>query len=1249
MRLARAWKAQNTNNTAQVQIAVPQSMVPLGGVLITSNDSSFANGSTAVLSPITLHGNSYYAATFSLADGIYFTFAEMLPMIQLSSLEIWNGGVQIPMNMTFDPNKTSGYSAIVTHDTSSLRLNSTTSSTASITIELSNYENSNTVISDAANIPLLPGVNRLSILLNNGTGSTNQYSMEIIRSLAIEPSGKLILHAGSVTASSFQPNTTFVPANIVDGIYGEDEASMESRWSASGSGQWLQFDLGQPQTITYAQIAFLNARERNSSFELLASNDSSFTQSIMVMKKRDSRSLKPTDSIMQPYVAEQPVSARYFRLVGYGNNASGSSANWNSMMEMELYIGTPPEIEEPSGPDGPPQAGDNDEDDFPLPDMTHVPVNTAVELQQALDQASPGMIIELQNGQYEQAGPFVILNKHGNATLPIKITSAEIGGAIITGDSYFHIEDSSYIEVSGLTFNNGIGSVAGAQSLNDRGLANRVLTGVHPGVQLYSSSYTSIMRNTFALNDTGQQYQFTSNESNVWCLIGIEGSCRKSGSEYNEEAPVYTGDTPYTNDSLLITNGTHRHFIRVEGVSSHNRISYNEIGPKRGFGAVVIYDGAGHSGGSISQYDIIEYNYFHSISPRVSNGLEAIRLGLSSLSLNSGFVTIQYNLFDGLNGEDEIISVKSSDNIVRYNTIINSYGGIVSRHGNRNSFYGNFIVGDGVTPGRSGFRIYGNDHKIYNNYMESLTDRIIRLDGGTHDDGGDGGTNPVVRWGGASEQSARLSDLSAAERTELLRGHWRQYNVEIYHNTIVNVGNDTTSIAIGGRTYQPVGTKIYNNIVFSNAGIIFNETNAVLGMSSNERPQYLGNIVDGIAAVSNNALVTNTVRHEELKLIRSNDGLIRLSALSPAVDAAVAPYYAWEDIDGQPRYIPDAGADEYNPGLSVINRPLTAADVGPQASTTPPVVIEKTGLSSLTINSSAALQPSFDSDTAYYTMTLPAEINSLSVTPTAFAATALITVSMDGSQPKAVSSGQSSEQLAIAQNGSVITIQVSVSISGSEIYTIMVKRPVSTSGNNGNPGDSIPPLPDSGESVEEETAVHLNDISKHWAEAAILKAAGLGISNGFPDGSFKPNAPIIRAQFAIFLVRALGLKPIASAAKFTDQQDIPSWASEELQTAVEAAILKGYEDQSIRPLAEVSRAEMAVMILRAYPAAKASNEAPSFSDTADIPSWALEAVGILQELKLLAGRNNNSFAPNETATRAEAITVLIRLLELLQK
>ncbi|KKO52399.1 chondroitinase-B domain-containing protein [Paenibacillus sp. DMB20] len=715
----------------------------------------------------------------------------------------------------------------------------------------------------------------------------------------------------TVTASTYQPNTNFVPANVLDGIWGEDSEAQLSRWSASGQGQWLQFDLGKEQTVTSVNIAFLNARERLSSFEILASNSADFRSPTVVLKKQFSRQLKPDDSILQTYVLDQPMKSRYLRLVGYGNNAGGSSGNWNSIMEVELYGGKVPD-----------------------PDLKVVPVSTAEQLQKALDQVTPGTVIELKSGNYEQNGPFVVKDKQGTANSPIRITAVNPGQAVITGNSYMHIENSSYIEVSGLAFRNGIGDAKGTESLIKRGLGHRARTGVHPGVQLQSSSRVSIIGNTFALNETGQPYAFKAGSGQVWCLLDVKNSCRYGGSSYDPNGKIYNGPTPFEDPKLVTDNGTHRHYIRVEGTGSHNRIAYNDIGPKKGFGAVVINDGEGHSGKYISRHDMIEYNYFHGIGPRVTNGLEAIRVGLSSTSLSSGNITVQYNLFDGFNGEDEVISVKSSDNIIRYNTILNSYGGIVSRHGNRNSFYGNYIIGDGKSSGRSGFRIYGNDHKIYNNYMEGLTDKIIRLDGGSHDGGPDGSENPIVRWGGSNEQSARLNDLPADQRTEVLRGHWRQYNVQIYNNTIVDVGNNTTTFNLGGRTYQPVGTKIYNNLISSNAGTVFNETNAVIQAPSNERPVYAGNLVEGTAQISNNPVVNDSVTKQPLKLVRcKDDGLFRLSANSPAIDAAVSPYTASDDMDGELRNIPDVGADEYAPWNANRNRPLTAGDVGPGALT----------------------------------------------------------------------------------------------------------------------------------------------------------------------------------------------------------------------------------------------------------------------------------------------------------------------------
>ncbi|OAB26863.1 hypothetical protein PMSM_25875 [Paenibacillus macquariensis subsp. macquariensis] len=84
--------------------------------------------------------------------------------------------------------------------------------------------------------------------------------------------------------------------------------------------------------------------------------------------------------------------------------------------------------------------------------------------------------------------------------------------------------------------------------------------------------------------------------------------------------------------------GTVYSLLSVVGSGSGwNRIERNEFGPKADLGPLVIFDGDGEQ---ISQHDVFEYNYFHHIGPRVVNGLEAIRLGLSGISLSNGYITI---------------------------------------------------------------------------------------------------------------------------------------------------------------------------------------------------------------------------------------------------------------------------------------------------------------------------------------------------------------------------------------------------------------------------------------------------------------------------------------------------------------------------------------------------------------------------------------------------------------------------------
>ncbi|MBA2937664.1 S-layer homology domain-containing protein [Paenibacillus sp. CGMCC 1.16610] len=1252
---ARTWKVQNTGNVGTVQVAFPEAMLPLGGLLLTSTSGDFNDAVPHPLTPVELHGGIYYAVDADLADGSYFTFAEKMPEIQLSSLDVWAGGQKLGMNPAFSPSKMGGYEVIVPQDASPVRFEMQAGVGVSTTATVTNNDGMNQPVSDLANVPLAPGVNKINIRLSSGD-ATNTYTLQAYRLSAKGTNGQIPLNASTVTASSYQPNTTNISANVVDGIWDNDV-----RWSASGQGEWLQFDLGQPEKVTYLNIAFLNALDRQTHFEIIGSNQADFQNPTVLLPKRSSRVLQVGDDIIQPYVLSNPASVRYLRLVGYGNTASGSSGNWNSITEVELYTGTAPDIEEPTIPSGPPQAGDKPVE--PLPPVQVVKVSTSEGLQAALDQAAKGMTIELQNGTYQQMGPFVVKDKKGTAALPIRIVAAEQGKAVIAGDSYMHIENSEYVEVEGLTFHSGGGSEHGEDTLKSRAVPDEriaSMSGVHPGVQLFDSSNISILRNTFALDETGQKYRFTKAENNVskqiWCVIGVENSCRY-GESYDPNGAVYTGETSHSPNSALLTDsGTDRHYIRVEGTSSHNRIAYNDIGPKTGFGAVITYDGKD----AVSQYDVIEYNHFHDIGPRVSNGLEAIRLGLSGLSLAPGHVTVQYNLFDGLNGEDEIVSVKSSDNTIRYNTVLNSYGGMVARHGHRNSFYGNFIIGDGKKAGTSGFRIYGNDHKIYNNYMEGLTDDAVQLDGGTEDAGPDGGTNPIIRWGKGENDFAELRSLTPDRQQELLRGHWRQYNVQIYNNSFVNLSSKASAVKIAQRTFQPTGTQIYNNLIFSNAGTIFNESKDITDAG---RPTYVANMADGTAAVAVNATVVNATYKGDLKLIRSSDGLIRISPQSPAIDAAKGPYIASDDMDGQRRlHTADVGSDEYEPASDLTLRPLTAADVGPAAGRNLPVEEGTPDLSSLQMSLNLTFAPAFRPEVTFYTVMLPTGISSLKVTPTSASQAAEIQVSVDGAVRQTVRSGSESEPLAIAGAGSVVLIDVSLPTGVHKTYSIMVQRPASSSSSSrnsssGNSSATAPAPTPAPAPVPVPNPVPVNpsptapsqesfaDVSKHWASDEISRAAAKGIVNGYADGSFKPDEPMTRLQFAAMLVRALGLKSEPSKRTFTDQADIPAWAKGELGAALEAGILQGYEDQSLRPNASINRTEMVVMLVRAYSPKEDGSLSTKFSDSSLIPAWALQAVSQAVSLGLINGRENQTFEPFVTATRAEAVTVVMRMLD----
>ncbi len=350
-----------------------------------------------------------------------------------------------------------------------------------------------------------------------------------------------------------------------------------------------------------------------------------------------------------------------------------------------------------------------------------------------------------------------------------------------------------------------------------------------------------------------------------------------------------------TRNHFRLTEESSLKWVIIQGENSHhNRIDHNLFEDKQQLGNFITIDG---SETQQSQHDRIDHNHFRNMGPRAENEMEAVRVGWSEISESSGFTVLESNLFENCDGDPEIVSVKSNDNIVRYNTFRTSQGVLSQRHGNRGSFYGNFFLGEGK-EGTGGIRIYGQDHKIYNNYFEGLTgsgfDAALQIDGGDVDTSG------------------------------ALNAHWRVYRATVVNNTFVD---NVSNIEVGANyDLAPVDSVVADNVVTGDRGKLFNELMEPVDMT------YAGNIAwpTGSATVGVDA-PPDAVRAAD-PLLAPDGPVQRIGAGSPAIDAGSGGHpFVTDDMDGQARSgAVDAGADERS-ASAATRAPLTAADVGPGA------------------------------------------------------------------------------------------------------------------------------------------------------------------------------------------------------------------------------------------------------------------------------------------------------------------------------
>ncbi|OBZ16033.1 S-layer homology domain-containing protein [Bacillus sp. FJAT-26390] len=180
------------------------------------------------------------------------------------------------------------------------------------------------------------------------------------------------------------------------------------------------------------------------------------------------------------------------------------------------------------------------------------------------------------------------------------------------------------------------------------------------------------------------------------------------------------------------------------------------------------------------------------------------------------------------------------------------------------------------------------------------------------------------------------------------------------------------------------------------------------------------------------------------------------------------------------------------------------------------------------------------------------------------------------------------------------------------------------------------------------------DISSHWAKVNIELLASKQIVSGVTAASFAPNRTVTRAEFAAMLVRALGLQNAAatSAISFNDVAST-AWYADAVGAAAAHGLLKGFEDGSFRPNTTITREQMAVMAANALQFAESAGAigeqskaaADSFKDEAAIHDWAKEAVNTVADAGILEGKGEGRFLPLDLASRAEAATIIMRLMQ----
>ncbi len=174
----------------------------------------------------------------------------------------------------------------------------------------------------------------------------------------------------------------------------------------------------------------------------------------------------------------------------------------------------------------------------------------------------------------------------------------------------------------------------------------------------------------------------------------------------------------------------------------------------------------------------------------------------------------------------------------------------------------------------------------------------------------------------------------------------------------------------------------------------------------------------------------------------------------------------------------------------------------------------------------------------------------------------------------------------------------------------------------------------------------LTDVQNSWARSFIEALFAQQIIQGFPDGTFRPDAPVTRAEFAAMISKAFPNPAVRPGINFND---VPNsfWGYNAIQAAYQSGFLQGFPNGDFLPGQNIPRVQALVSLATGLQLNPSNTNvlSASYTDAADIPSYAVNQIAAATENRFVVNYPNVALLnPNQVATRGEIAAFIYQAL-----